>query len=47
MDFARDVVGVHQPYTERARTVSVAHEHTTRTHVLTPVHGSTRGNGQA
>ena len=47
MEFACDVVGVYQPYTERARTVDVAHEHKTRTHVLIPVHGSTRGNGQA
>ena len=30
------VVSVYQPYTERARTVDVAHEHTTHTHVLTP-----------
>ena len=47
IDFTYDVVCVYRPYTERAHKVDVAHEHNIRTHVLTPVHGSTCGNGQA
>ena len=42
IEFACDVVSVYHAYTGRVRTVDVAHEHTTRTHVLTPVHGSYR-----